>query len=649
MTKKYFFRTIMVLVVSQSLTAQQANDVLMKVGDIPVTVSEFKYIYEKNNGAKATYSKESIEEYLDLYTKFKLKVSEAKTNKIDTISSLKEELDGYKRQLSNSYIMDKGVNDYLLKELRERVKKDIRFSHIFISVPANAAPDLKETKKAEIDQAYERLQTGAPFENVVTFFSEDKITNQSGGDLGFYSAMMPNGFYELENAMYTTPVGSYSRPIKSRIGWHIIKVTDTRLAYGEIEVAHILIRKEGQDAKSKIDEVYTKLKSGSDWNAMVLSHSEDEKSSKANGMLPAFGINTYERAFENASFALKEKGQISEPFETSAGWHIVKLINRSEALDDETFNKVFESRIKADERYNITKLHLLETIRTNSGYTENLELLSGFAGSLTEDFYTFKWQPAQTDVWSKSLIDFGGEKKYSLADFVEFAQKNTRIRLRYDKSVNTYQEAIDALFEAFKEEKTIDFEQGNLVKKYDDFRSLMREYEEGILLFEVTKNAVWDRANQDSIGLAQFFESHRNAYMNDEKVLATKISFSTDNTSLANEVFTQAKKSTKALTKKYNKKEEFLKFEPVEIAKSDDLAKNLEFKSKAISPMNQSEGNYTIYKVEKVIPASPKSLKESRGYVVADYQDQLEKDWVENLRKKYKVEVNNDVLQKLIK
>ena len=276
-------------------------------------------------------------------------------------------------------------------------------------------------------------------------------------------------------------------------------------------------------------------------------------------------------------------------------------------------------------------------------------MLSVFANSLTEDFYTFKWQPMPTESWTKTLIDFGKEKIHSLGDFVEFAQKNTRIRLRFDKSVNTYQEAIDALFEAFKEEKTIDFEQGNLVKKYDDFKSLMREYEEGILLFEVTKNAVWDKANQDSIGLAQFFESHRNSYMNDEKVLATKISFSTENTGLASEVFAQAKKSNKALIKKYNKKEEFLKFEQIEIAKSDEVAKNMVFKSKSVSPMNQSEGNYTIYRVEKVIPASPKSLKESRGYVVADYQDQLEKDWVENLRKKYKVELNNDVLVKLIK
>lgn len=647
MSMKYFFRLVPVLLLTNSLMAQQPSEVLMTVGNIPVTVSEFKYIYEKNNGQNANYSKESVDEYLDLYAKFKLKVNEARQNKIDTISSLIEELDGYKRQLSNSYIMDKGVNDYLLTELMERVKKDVRFSHIFISIPANATPEVVEKKKVEIDQAYERLKTGSSFENVVGFFSEDKLTNQGGGDMGFYTAMMPNGFYELENAMYSTPIGSYSQPLKSRIGWHIIKVTETRPAWGEIEVAHILVRKE-EGAKSKIDGLYSKLKGGSDWNVLVLSNSDDERSSKSGGMLPAFGINTYERAFEGAAFALKNPGDLSEPFETSAGWHIVKLINKPLPLDNATFKKVYESRIKGDERYNITKSHLLETIRTNSSYEENQALLAEFTNGLNEDFYTFKWLPETSDKMNTKLISFGNAKTFSLGDFASFAQKNTRIRMRYDKNMNTYKEAIDALFQAYKEERTIDFEQGNLVNKHDDFRSLMREYEEGILLFEVTKNAVWDRANQDSIGLNNFFAANRDKYLNEEKVVTTKVSFNTTDKNLSAEVYRNGKKSKKSLIKKYNKKEEFLKFETVEISKSDKLAENLVFKTKATSPMTMINEDYSFYKVDKIVAASPKTLKESRGYVVADYQDQLEKEWVSNLKMKYKVEINKEVLQKLI-
>lgn len=646
---KYFLRVILIGGIFTNLMAQNASDVLITVGDIPVTVGEFKYIYEKNNGQRANYSKESLDEYLDLYTKFKLKVNEARQNKIDTISSLKEELDGYKRQLSNSYIMDKGVNDYLMDELIERVKTDIRFSHIFISVPANAAPELQEKKRTEIDQAYSRLESGSPFENMVSFFSEDKLSNQSGGDLGFYTAMMPNGFYELENAMYQTAVGTYSKPVRSRIGWHIIKVTETRPAWGEIEVAHILFRKEDETAQNKAEDIYKKLVAGGDWNAIASANSQDEKSARANGLLPAFGINTYEKAFENAAFSLQKEGEISKPFETSAGWHIVKLIKRGEKLDDATFKKVYEPRIKSDERYAITKAHLLETIRTSSGYTENQELLKQFTMGLKEDFYTFKWQPEMSANWKKPLISFGNEKSFDLGDFVQFAQKNTRVRLRFDKNMNTYQEAVAALFDAYKEERTIDYEQSNMVKKYEDFKSLMREYEEGILLFEVTKNAVWDRANQDSVGLAKFFESHRSQYMNDAKAKATKVSFRSEDPAFANEVYSRASKSVKSLTKKYNAKEDVLQFEQVEFTKEDEVGKKVEFKAKAVSPMMSSEGQYYFYKIDQIVAATPKSLKESRGYVVADYQDQLEKDWVESLRKKYKVDIHQDVLQKLIR
>ncbi|HMS70232.1 MAG TPA: peptidylprolyl isomerase, partial [Saprospiraceae bacterium] len=195
--------------------AQKSEDILMTVGNIPVSVGEFKYIYEKNNGKEANYSKASIDEYLDLYTKFKLKVNEARSTKLDTITSLREELEGYKRQLASSYIMDKGVNDYLLNELKERIKKDVKFSHIFVAIPNGADDSVIAAKKKTIDEAYERLQAGAPFENMVRFFSEDKLTSEAGGDMGFFTAMMPNGFYEFESMLYNTPIGKYSIQVRS--------------------------------------------------------------------------------------------------------------------------------------------------------------------------------------------------------------------------------------------------------------------------------------------------------------------------------------------------------------------------------------------------------------------------------------------------
>ncbi|MBP7644100.1 MAG: peptidylprolyl isomerase, partial [Saprospiraceae bacterium] len=500
-------------------SAQKSEDILMTVGNIPVSVGEFKYIYEKNNGKEANYSKASIDEYLDLYTKFKLKVNEARTTKLDTISSLQEELEGYKRQLASSYIMDKGVNDYLLNELKERIKKDVKFSHIFVAIPNGADDSIVAAKKKTIDEAYERLQAGAPFENMVRFFSEDKLTSEAGGDMGFFTAMMPNGFYEFESMLYNNPIGKYSKPVRSRIGWHIIKVTEERTARGEVEVAHILIRKSTDPAgdKTKIENIYSQLQNGGNWENLAATLSEDEQSSRGGGLLPVFGINTYERNFEDAAFALQSPGSYSKPLETRAGWHILKLVRNHDPLDDDNFKKYYEQRIKNDDRYGKTKTSLLSNIRQASNFKEDLALLQKFGAGLDDEFYTFKWEPKSSNLMGNTLMAFDDNNKYTLSDFATYAQKNTRIRLRYDKTVNSIEEPVNALYDAFKEEKTIAFEQGNLEKKYPDFKSLMREYEEGILLFEVTKNAVWDRANQDTVGLANYFSKNRNKYMNEER------------------------------------------------------------------------------------------------------------------------------------
>ena len=640
--------------ISFILQAQQSSDVLMTVGDIPVTVGEFKYIYEKNNGKEANYSKGSVQEYLDLYTKFKLKVNEAKTQKLDTIVSLKEELDGYKRQLASSYIMDKGVNEFLYSELRERIKKDIRFSHIFIPVPNGAGDSIQDQRKKLIDEAYTRLEAGAPFENMVRFFSEDKLTADAGGDMGFFTAMMPNGFYEFENALYKTPKGQFSKPVRSKIGWHILKITDERPARGDIEVAHILIRKstDPEGEKAKIDNIYKQLESGGDWTQVATALSEDEQSSKSGGLLPVFGINTYERSFEDAAFALNTPGSYSKPFQSRAGWHIVRLVRKHEALTDENFKKLYEQKIKSDERYNKTRASLLANIRQAANFREDEDLLKKYTSSLDDEFYTFKWEPKENVNMDKTLMSFDGNHAFSLRDFASYAQKNTRIRLRYDKSINTINEPVNALYDAFKEEKTIAFEQSNLEQKYPDFRSLMREYEEGILLFEVTKNAVWDRANQDSVGLANFFEKHKSNYMNEERLVGEKITIKTSDATLASKIYKDGKKKSGVkLAKKYNKESQLLTFEPVEISKSDKGSEVIEWKKGKVTPMEtiHGSGEYSFSRIEKVVPKMPKSLKESRGYVVADYQDQLEKDWVTELKLKYKVDVDQDVLAKLIK
>jgi peptidyl-prolyl cis-trans isomerase SurA len=253
-----------------SLFSQNADPILFELGDQQVRLSEFEYIYNKNNGQGADYSRESLEEYLDLYIRFKMKVQKARDLQMDTIDALSTELAGYRRQLASSYLTDKEVIDRLCRQLYERQKEDVHISHILIAGNDKVAElDTMEMFRKAME-VYAMLEKGVPFDTLVIKYSQDEYTKDQNGTLGYLNAKLPAGFYYVESAIYNTPVGSYSKPVRSKMGYHIIKVNEKRPARGEIEVAHIMVRKsqKGQEdagAKAKIDRIYGQLKSGAEF------------------------------------------------------------------------------------------------------------------------------------------------------------------------------------------------------------------------------------------------------------------------------------------------------------------------------------------------------------------------------------------------
>ena len=301
MMKKLLYALLLSL---PSLVAfgQADDEVLMKVDNRPVTVGEFKYIYEKNNGKEANYSEKSIREYLDLYSRFKLKVARARTLKLDTIQSLNDELNGYKRQLANSYLTDREIMEHLLKQLQERQKEDVQFSHILISAPEKSADSVKQAALVRIQSIKKEIEMGKTFETAAKEYSDDKGTAVNGGDLGYFTAMLPEGFYDVENALYSLPFNKISEPIKSKLGYHLIKVVAKRPSRGIISVAHILIKNidKSDEPKMKIEDAYKQLLAGADFGKIAAQFSEDKQTAQNGGYLPAFGINTYDTAFEDA-------------------------------------------------------------------------------------------------------------------------------------------------------------------------------------------------------------------------------------------------------------------------------------------------------------------------------------------------------------
>ena len=625
----------------------QTDPILMRVGNSDVRVSEFKYIYEKNNGASADYSQKSLTEYLDLYTKFKLKVEKAKQLRLDTITSLKTELDGYRRQLASSYLIDKEVTDFLLHELYDRMKEDVEFAHIFIPVADNASNIQKEEAKDKLRDVKSKLVAGMKFEDAAKEFSQDKTTAAKGGQMGYFTAKLPSGFYAVETALYNTPIGQVSDIIDSRIGYHLIKVMHRRPARGTIEVAHILLN---NDQAKLADSLYTALKAGADFDKMALQYSLDKSTNKNGGKLPPFGINTLDRTFEDAAFGLRENGEISAPFMTKSGWHIVKRLNKPVQDSYDIFVRKMKSQINKDQRFDSAKLKLVSDIKKAAGFKQDKFELSKFTSTLTEDFYSYKWAPAPiTD--DKMLFSFGGDQIFKVSDFANYCKKNTKTRLKYDKSKPIY-ETVEELFNEYVNESAMAYEEKSLEVKYPDFKSLMREYEEGILLFEATKINVWDRANQDSVGLAKFYDINKSNYQWAEKAGIDEVKIGTNDKKLAEKIYKFVSKGdVSKLDEKFNKKTKVVDIQHVEFEKNSKDIGDIEWKTGAMTPLILDPGKvtYSFKKVQKLVPAKIKTLAEARGYVVADYQDYLEKQWIESLGKEFNVVIYKDTVHQLKK
>jgi peptidyl-prolyl cis-trans isomerase SurA len=646
MSKKFLLLFLSLLSVSFAW-AQSGDATLMKVGKTDVKVSEFKYIYEKNNGAGADYSQKSLMEYLDLYTKFKLKVEKAKQLQLDTISALQTELAGYRKQLASSYLIDKEVTEFLLKELYARTQEDVEFSHIFIPVNESATKQQRDEAKAKLREVKAKLVGGTDFAAAAAEYSQDKTTASKGGNMGYFAAKLPTGFYNLETAIYTTPKGLTSDIVESKIGYHIVKVTQKRPARGTVEVSHILV---SESNKKLADSLYLALLQGANFEDIAKKLSIDKNTMKNGGKLAPFGINTYDKVFEDAAFSLQKDGDISKPVLTKSGWHIIKRTAKPGADSYELFVRKMKAQINKDQRFDAAKIKLVDDIKKAAGFKEDKNELNRFALGLTEEFYSYKWSPDE-NVSSKMLFSLGGDKIFTVKTFADFCKKNTKTRLKYDKN-KPVAETVEELYIEYVNESAMAYEEQSLEAKYPDFRSLMREYEEGILLFEATKINVWDRANQDTVGLKAFYETVKDKYMWPEKVVTSDIKISTADKKLAEKIFKfSAKNDVAALDKKFNKKSKVVAYTETEYEKGSKEVSDLKWEKNALTPLmaDPSGSTYSFKKAKDLVSSRLKTLQEARGYIVADYQDYLEKQWLDSLNKEFNVVIYHEVLNALKK
>lgn len=630
---------------------------LMYIKGQAVPVDEFLYIYTKNNGAKADFSKASLDENLNLYKNFKLKVQYAKDMKLDTLQSIKTELAGYRKQLADSYLMDKEVTEKLIHEAYERSKKDLHLSHILISVPSSTPNDTTLAFK-RITELKDKLNKGADFTSLAKEFSDDKTTKENGGELGYFTSIFPNGFYNVETAVYKLKAGQITDPIRSSLGYHLFKVDDIRDARGEIEVSHILIRTKKDDksseaiAKAKIDSIYQLLTRGENFEDMAEQYSQDKGSSLKGGYIGFFGINRYEKSFEDAAFGLKKDGAFSAPIETSAGWHIIKRISARPIGDYENARKRIEPKVKTDSRFDEAREVLLQKIKKECGLKEDPKLMQAYISSLNDTYFNNDWLPPGQNA-DKVLFSMDSGTKLTLGEFELDLKSNTRKRMSM-KQTHTVETAVKDMYNDALNTALLKYEEGKLEVKYPDFKSLMREYEEGTLLFAASEKMVWKKASEDSTGLKKYFDTNlKGRYKWDRRAVTSIVTLRQGTEEDAKKIAVYFKTHTAAEVETHfntDKKVVMVEDKSFEQDKNQDVDKLL-WKKDEISGVLKDPKTKAFYivKINEVLAPADKTLEESRGYAVAEYGDYLEKQWIASLQKDIPVKIDTKVYESLIK
>ena len=637
------------------LSAQKDSDVLFTVADNPVTVGEFKYIYGKTSGEEAGYQDESVREYLDLYERFKLKVARAKEMGLDTITALKNELAGYRRQLADNYLVDRQVTDRLVEQLYQRKQQDVEFAHILFKFKENPSPADTAALYNQAKGLKERLTAGN-FADEAKKNSQDNFSAPKGGKIGYITAPFPKGMHQLEAALYGAEINEVVGPVKTTLGYHLAIKTAVRKARGEIEIAHILIRKsEAMKAGSmpvpaQLQSAQKMLANGDDFAKVAARVSEDSKTKDNAGYLGFIGINRYEPAFEDAAFALTEDGQVSDIIESSVGFHLIRRISAKGIQPLNDVRPLLETKVKADGRFEDAKKQMLEDIRVKANVQENKAVFGRYAASLVDStFFSFRWKPAKTGI-STPLLSVGNDYKVGLDQFQEYLRKNSRKRVSMGRNSNASTVA-SSFYDTWIDEQLMAYAESRLEDDFPDFAALMREYREGILLFEATKIEVWDKASEDTTGLKKFFAMHREDYKWEERATVTRYEIKTKSGIDINEVYAYAaNQDMDATLDKFGRANIDAASNNYERSRLSEIV-NLTANVGSRTPItnNMRSGVATFSKVEAFLPSRNKELREARGYVIADYQDQLEREWVEKLRKQFPVKINKKVLAKLIK
>lgn len=632
------------LVLGSALLATAAKDpVLMKINGKEIKLSEFEYLYHKNS--QQQLEKETLEQYVDRFVTYKLKVADAEAQGIGDDPAFQSELNGYRNDIIKPFLEDTTVHEKLVREAYEHKLTNVDIDHFMLQL----GKDMSVTKRnmAFADSIRQCVLNGENWEDLALKYSVDPSVRNNKGHYGF---IMAGTFpYEFEKVVYETPVGEVSKPFTTHFGIHMIRVNATRPDEGEVRVQHILklyprVRVLTDTikmaTKAKIDSVYLALQNGADFSELAKTASQDPGSAKNGGELPWFGHGRMVPQFDKIAFELGV-GEMSEPFETSYGYHIIKKLEArpTPSLDEQ--RKGIEARIEQDYRKAAPRDERVKQLKQQYNYKVSPNVHQYLTDVL-----------ARHGMYDSAFVaDVIANSKEPLFTFANKSVPVSALTRRLDPKLSfdnaTAVDYIEDFIEPTSKTEVMNYYAENIINDTPEFANLYNEYRDGMLLFEVSNRRVWEAAGKDTLGLKAYYEANRARYnwdaprfkgiilnaINDSTLQAVKA----DIHSMPGE---PTDTITTALHKKYGAN---IKMERMMMAKGENAAVDHLFFNGPVP-----SGKYPCSMVLKGgLIYQPEELADVKGQVTSDYQDVLEKRWVEELKARYPVTINKKVLKKV--
>ena len=619
---------------------------ILKIDDDEVYISEFEQIYWKNKKENIA-TKEDLDNYIQLFVNFKLKVKAAEEMGLDTSKKFKDELAGYRVQLERPYLIDTSINENLINEAYYRTVNEVSASHIMVKLSPN--PNPKDTLAAfrKIEDIRLKINSGiASFEELAEEVSEDPSAKFNKGNLGYFNAFKM--VYPFECAAYNTPVGKISKIIRSKYGYHLVKPNNVRKAKGRTRTSHIMITinpktKDIKAAENKINSIYEELTlRNKTFEALANEYSEDRKSAKRGGEIGwVSSADNFYPSFKETVFSLKEDNEFSKPFQTPNGWHIVKRLEFEPIGDLNSMRYELKNKIQKDSRAQKTKASFINKLKAEYNTKESFKPKILFdlvkkKGINNQNFKEFN----DNKVLKTPILTFK-DLSFSYIDFIQYLIKGNL----YKKCINNT-DLLKNHFQKFVAKELIEYEKTQLEKKHPDFRALMKEYRDGILLFEISDQKIWSKAVKDTAGLKKYYNNNRTLWQYPNRINGTL--FTSNSKKIINRAYkliVKGRLNNDSIIALLNK-EDALNISYIEKNIDDFKNYNTNFDNLndgANKPIF-ANGKWYLFFVKEKLVTRTKEFNEAEGIIVSGYQSFLEESWLRSLKEKYNIEINYDIL-----